>query len=86
MNKMNKMNIQETTKYLEEIIDVRIDSFFNEDWEIEDNLHKHTTNLLQKQSLLDLLVIKTTTDSIVLKCEVEEEIKRRVELARKNND
>lgn len=83
---MNKKNIEETIKYLEKIISVRVASFINEDYEIEEKLRQHTDNLLQKQTLLDLLIIKTTTESIVLKGDAEDEIKRRIEDATKNND
>ena len=80
------MNIDESRKYLEEIISLRLDSHNYEDFEMEDKLRALTEKILQKKSLLNLLIIKTTTDSIVLKFDIEDEIKRRVEDATKNYD
>lgn len=84
---MNKFNLEEQTKYLEELDKLRIDSYtLYEDYELSDKLKQEVTNLLRKYSLLDLLIIKTTTNSIVVKCDIEDELKRRVEDVRKNND
>lgn len=83
---MNKMNFEETTKYLENMCNIRVQAFLNEDWETEENLRKQSFNLLKKMSLLRLLVIKEITNSIVVKADIEEELKRRVEDATKNND
>ena len=84
---MNKFNIDELTNYLEELGKLRVDSYtLYEDYELSDNLKQQVANLLRKYSLLELLIIKTTTNSIVVKFDIEDELKRRVEDARKNND
>ena len=84
---MNKFNIDELTNYLEELDKLRVDSYIlYEDYELSDNLKQQVANLLRKYSLLELLIIKTTTNSIVVKFDIEDELKRRVEDARKNND
>ena len=84
---MNKFNIDELTNYLEELGKLRVDSYtLYEDYELSDNLKQQVANLFRKYSLLELLIIKTTTNSIVVKFDIEDELKRRVEDARKNND
>lgn len=84
---MNKFNIDELTNYLEELDKLRVDSYIlYEDYELSDNLKQQVANLLRKYSLLELLIIKTTTNSIVVKFDIEDELKRRVEDARKNNN
>lgn len=83
---MNKMNFEESSKYLENMANVRIDAFLHNDWETEANLREQTIKLLEKMPLLHLLVIKDITNLIVVKSDIEEELKRRVDNARKNND
>lgn len=84
---MNKFNLEELTNYLEELDRLRVDTYtLYEDYELSDNLKQQVANLLRKYSLLELLIIKTTTNSIVVKFDIEDELKRRVEDARKNND
>lgn len=84
---MNKMNLEELTNYLEELDKLRVDSYtLYEDYELTNKLKQQVANLLRKYSILDLLIIKTTTNSIVVKFDIEDELKRRVEDARKNND
>lgn len=80
---MNKMNFEESTKYLENMSNLRVDAFLYNAWETEASLREQTINLLKKMSLLRLLVIKDTTNSIVVKADIDEEIKRRVDLATK---
>lgn len=84
---MNKFNLEELTNYLEELDKLRVDSYIlYEDYELTDKLKQQVANLLRKYSILDLLIIKTTTNSLVVKFDIEDELKRRIEDARKNND
>lgn len=83
---MNKFNLEELTKYLEELEDIRVSIFNYNQEETDEKIEQIIINLLQKHSILDLLIIKYTTNSICVKFDIEDELKRRVEDATKNND
>lgn len=83
---MNKFNLEELTKYLEELEDIRVSIFNYNQEETDEKIEQIIINLLQKHSILDLLIIKYTTNSICVKLDIEDELKRRIDNARKNND
>lgn len=83
---MNKFNLEELTNYLEELEDIRTSTFKYNQKETDEKIEQIIINLLRKHSLLDLLIIKYSTNSIVVKFDIEDELKRRIEDARKNND
>ena len=80
------MNLKEATNWLEELAEIRMSLFKYEDSETEEKLQEHVKNFLAKYSILDLLIIKFTTVSIVVKFDIEDELKRRVKDVTKNND
>lgn len=80
------MSIKEAINYLEELAEIRMSLFKYEDPETEEKLQDHVKNFIAKYSILDLLIIKYTTDSIVVKFDIEDELKRRVKDVTKNND
>lgn len=80
------MNIKEARKWLEELAEIRMCMFEYKNDEPEEIITRHIANFLEKYSILDLLIIKFSTNSLIVKLDIEEEIKRRVEDATKNND
>lgn len=81
---MNKNNLEELANYLEELEDIRSYIFKYEEGETAEKLHQIIMNLLQKYPILDLLIIKYSTNSIWVKFDIEDELKRRVEDVRKS--
>lgn len=80
------MNIKEARKWLEELAEIRMCMFEYKNDEPNEIITKHISKFLEKYSILDLLIIKISTDSIIVKLDIEDELKRRIEDATKNND
>lgn len=80
------MPIKEAIKYLEELAEIRMCLFEFKNDEPEEKMTKYISNFLEKYSILDLLIIKFSTDSIIVKLDIEDELKRRVKNVTENND
>lgn len=81
---MNKNNLEELANYLEELEDIRSYIFNYDEGDTAEKIHQIIINLLQKYPILDLLIIKYSTNSIWVKFDIEDELKRRVEDVRKS--
>lgn len=83
---MNKNNLEELSNYLEELEDIRSYIFKYHEGDTAEKLQQIIINLLQKYPILDLLIIKYSTNSIWVKFDIEDELKRRVEDVIKSNN
>lgn len=81
---MNKNNLEELANYLEDLEDIRSYIFNYDEGDTAEKLHQIIINLLQKYPILDLLIIKYSTNSIWVKFDIEDELKRRIEDVRKS--